>query len=141
MKLRLSQRRLFSLLSPGRLCHMVYCSGIQPFLFAYLHMSFLFNFVSPKLLVYNSSYTSKINYIYHEIIFFSILLEPQDVFVYPRGYAYHKLNTTGLMDTYQCFGGIFCLFSRKKSKRVNLLFYLESRMTSSDSTDSYHRKR
>jgi hypothetical protein len=29
-------------------------------------------------------------------IFFLILRNPQDVFAYPRGYAYPRLDTTGL---------------------------------------------
>jgi hypothetical protein len=38
----------------------LYSSGIQPFLFAYPQIYFLFNFVPTKLLVYNSSYTQSI---------------------------------------------------------------------------------
>jgi hypothetical protein len=40
-----------------------YSSGIRPFLVEYHHMQFLFNFVPPQLLVYNSSYTQSIFYI------------------------------------------------------------------------------
>jgi hypothetical protein len=38
-------------------------SGIQPFMFAYPEIWFLFNFVPPKLLVHNVSYTYCIIYI------------------------------------------------------------------------------
>lgn len=42
-----------------------YVNGIQPFLFAYPQVQFLFNCVPPKLLVYNSSYTQSVLYIYN----------------------------------------------------------------------------
>jgi hypothetical protein len=38
----------------------LYISGNLPFLFAYLQMKFLFDFVPPELLMYSSSYTQSI---------------------------------------------------------------------------------
>jgi hypothetical protein len=41
----------------------LHTSGIQPLLFVHTQIDFLFNFVSPKLLVYNSSCTRRLIYI------------------------------------------------------------------------------
>jgi hypothetical protein len=46
--------------TPTKKRYMPYGSGMKPFLFTYPQIYFLFNFVPPKLLVYNSSYTQSI---------------------------------------------------------------------------------